>query len=138
MACSQHDGYHVGSTFQGFVDCGKLVECKDVIQLASKYDAKVVIPLLMVCFEPQYHCICYNNWWCEIGTWRKYAWNGDLNWKIFSSISHWKVVFVQEAIYFFIHMRKSTNLVVYAWRQIFKCGFSCKIDSWNLEFTKRI
>jgi hypothetical protein len=35
-------------------------------------------------------------------------------------------------------MRKSTNLVVYAWRQIFKCGFSCKIDSWNLEFTKRI
>lgn len=61
----------------------------------------------------------------------------DLNWKIFSSISHWKVVFVQEAIYFFIYMCKSTNLVVYAWRQIFKCGFFCKIDSWNLEFTKR-
>jgi hypothetical protein len=28
-----------------------LVECKNAIKLASKYDAKIVIPLLMVCFE---------------------------------------------------------------------------------------
>ncbi len=27
--------------------------------------------------------------------------------------------------------------MVYAWSQNFKCGFSCKINSWNLEFTKR-
>jgi hypothetical protein len=28
-----------------------LVGCRNAIKLASKYDAKVVIPLLMVCFE---------------------------------------------------------------------------------------
>jgi hypothetical protein len=28
-----------------------LVECENVIKLASKYDAKIVIPFLMVCLK---------------------------------------------------------------------------------------
>jgi hypothetical protein len=33
------------------VDCGKFGGCKNVIRLTFEYDAKVVILLLMVCFE---------------------------------------------------------------------------------------
>jgi hypothetical protein len=50
MTCSQHDGYHVGSMLQSFAYCGNLVG-RDTIWLASKYDVKVVIPFLIVCFD---------------------------------------------------------------------------------------
>jgi hypothetical protein len=49
-ASSQHDGYHVRSTLQGFVHSGKLGGTQECNSMAFKYDVKVVILLLMVCF----------------------------------------------------------------------------------------
>ncbi len=49
-AISQHDGYHVGSTLPGFVDSRKLVGTQECNLMTFKYNVKVVILLLMVCF----------------------------------------------------------------------------------------
>jgi hypothetical protein len=49
-ASSQHDGYHVGSTPQGFVHSGKLSGTQECNPMAFKYDVKVIIILLMVCY----------------------------------------------------------------------------------------
>jgi len=51
MTCVQNDGYHVGSMFQVFTHCEKFGGCGNVIWLAFEYDVKVVVFVLMVCFD---------------------------------------------------------------------------------------
>jgi hypothetical protein len=47
----QYDGYHVGYTFQGFTCIGKLGGTCKCNLISIDYDVKVVIPLLMACFD---------------------------------------------------------------------------------------
>jgi hypothetical protein len=47
----QHDGYHVEYTFQGFTCTGKLGGTCKCNPININYDVKIVIPLLMACFD---------------------------------------------------------------------------------------
>jgi hypothetical protein len=47
----QHDNHHVGSTFQGFTCNGKLGGTCKCNPISIDYDVKVVIHILMACFD---------------------------------------------------------------------------------------
>jgi hypothetical protein len=53
----QHDDYHVGSTFQSFTCNEKLGGTCKCNPISIDYDVKVVIPLLMACFDQLNHIV---------------------------------------------------------------------------------
>ncbi len=101
----------------------------------------MVVPLLMVCFD-RLNLVASTFAIATIYVTRlklqkKHVWCGGFNWGIFLSISHWRIILVQEAFYFFIYTCKSTSLVVDVWGPIFERGFPYKTNHWNLRFIDR-
>ncbi len=91
-ASSQHDGYHVGSSFQGIAHSGKLGGMRECNPIGiwiwcqggySSFDG-MFWSAKSCCW---YICYC-SNWCCTTRTWKKHVWGWGINWKIFSNISH--------------------------------------------------
>jgi len=143
MTCSQHDGHHVGFTFQGFANCGKLGGTWEHNLVGIWLWCEGCHSLFTIVFWSTRPCcqwIYYNKNWCyrirrTIRSWRKYSCCGGFNWKIFLNTNHWTIVL--RGFLSFICMCQSINLVVNPWKLVFKCDFLCKTNSWNLMFTNK-